>query len=460
MSKVFVFGIDGAPPEYVFGAWLKELPNIKSIMDKGCYGSLQSTIPPLSAVAWTSITTGKPPQDTGIFEYIYRKNNDFKDYHVITSKNIKEKSVWQIASEYGKKSIVTFIPITWPIKPFNGIMVTGLLTPSGEDVKYTYPEEIKTEMKAISEKQFHLDVADFRNLTKEEIIELGYDTTKSNVELIKNFIKNKEWDLIFSVIQISDRLNHIFWRFLDENHRRYEPNSPYSSVLKDYLKYVDKKLGEILALLDDDTTIIILSDHGMLSMHNRINLSDWLIKESYLVLKEPVSEKIKLDKSMIDWTKTKVFAIGAYEGQLFINLKGREPEGIVTVSEYDSLVEELKSKLELIRGDDGSKLNTKIFTKKEDFQGSHNSHAPDILVYFDNLHYGCNTSLIGNDTLWSLETAVGKDDCGHSHAGIFCMNDSRTKGKMKGLCVLDIAPTILAKLGINPKPYMGGKVIE
>ena len=99
MGKVFILGIDGAFPEYIFGEWLDDLPNIKKLINKGVHAKLNSTIPPLSVTAWTSMYTGKPPADTGIFEYIYRKNNSYENLHVVTSKNLKEKSVWEIIWE-------------------------------------------------------------------------------------------------------------------------------------------------------------------------------------------------------------------------------------------------------------------------------------------------------------------------------------------------------------------------
>ena len=137
MEKLFVLGIDGAFPEYFFGEWLDELPNIKKIIENGGYAKLNSTIPPLSVVAWSSIYTGKAPADTGIFEYIYRKNFSYDNVHVITSKNLNEKTIWQIASDNDKKSVICYLNLTWPIKPFDGYLIGDPLAPSGENVQST-----------------------------------------------------------------------------------------------------------------------------------------------------------------------------------------------------------------------------------------------------------------------------------------------------------------------------------
>jgi len=229
--------------------------------------------------------------------------------------------------------------------------------------------------------------------------------------------------------------------------------------MKDYYKYLDNKLGEMLKLLDKDTSIIVLSDHGIKRMHSRVNLSDWLIKEGYLVLKEPIKEKTKLNMNMIDWEKTRVWAIGAFEGQIFINLKGREEKGIVEEKDYKSLIEELKEKLSKITGDKGEALDTFFFTKEKDFQGECEHCAPDLMIYFDNLQYGCNNSLIGNEILWSPQTAKGSDDAGHSPQGIFIMNNGECKGNLGEIDIIDVAPTILNELKIPIPKDMGGKII-
>ena len=463
MDKVLVLGIDGAPPEYFFDKWLEELPNIKRLIKEGCYAELNSTIPNLSAVAWTSIITGKPPADTSIFEYIYRKNFSYSDIHVVTSANVKAKTIWQIVSDAGKRAIVCFVVMTWPVKPFNGLLIAGPNIPDREDVEFTYPRNLKDEVEEVLGKKLIVDipsVKDFRNMSKEKLIEEAHYVTKMHFDSIKYLIKNKKWDLFWGFIGQSDRLNHMFWKYMDPLHRRYDENSEFRNTLKDYYKFFDQGLGEVLELVDKDTKIIILSDHGIMRMHNRINLTDWLIKNNYMALKEPIEKRTEFKPERVDWKKTKAFAIGAYEGQIFINLKGREPEGIVNKKDYDSLLNELEDKLKKIPGDDGTVLDTKFFMKKDYFKGKYEDAAPDMIVYFDNLHYGCNNSLIGNETLYGLETAKGGDDACHSHKGIFIMNNYKSRGYLGEIDNLDITPTVLKMLDVPIPKDLRGKVID
>ncbi len=457
MKKVFLLGIDGAMPELIFKDWLDDLPTIKKLMKEGTYAKLNSTIPPISAVAWISMSTGKLPKEHGVFDYIYRRNNSYEDVRIISANNVKEKSVWEIVSNHNKKSIMCLIPVTYPIKSFEGIGVSGFLTPSIKN-EYTFPVEFKKEIEELFDEPFVIDIQNHRDLSKEKLLKEIYKMTEMHFKLMKHLIKNKEWDLFFGVIIGSDRMNHNFWRFFDKEHRRYEDNPKFKKALKDYYIYLDKNLGELIELLDDDDAkIIIVSDHGIKRMDTRVNLTDWLIQEGYLVLKEPVTKETKFTMDMVNWERTKVFARGAWDGQMFINLIGREEQGIVDKKEYESLIEELEIKLKQIKGDDGKILDTKVF-KKKDYSGKFDSIAPDMIIYFDNLTYGCNTSLIGNPTLWSPKTAMGGDDVTHSQKGIFITNNSK-QGNIGEIQITDIAPTILHELNISIPKDMNGKIL-
>ena len=447
-------------PEKIFKEWLEELPNMKKLMNQGCYAKLNSTIPPVSIVAWSSITTGKNPADHGVFECLYLDKEDSNRMRVSSSLNMKEKRIWELVSENNKKAISCFVPLTWPLRPYDGILLSGNFTPEGKN--FSHPPEIEKEINSVLDKPFLMDIKYFRELSKEQIKDKIRDVSNIHLDVIKYLVKNKEWDFFFGVLTGSDRMNHSFWRYCDEKHRKYDPHSKFKDYLKDYYIFLDKELGKILELLDKDTQVIVLSDHGITRMHNRVSLCDWLIREEYLVLKKGIEIKgpIQLDFSMINWNKTKVFATGAYDGQIFINLKGREPEGIVNIEDYDDIIDELDKKLKKIPGDDGKILDTKIFKKKEFFQGKFKRFAPDIIVYFDDLMYGVNTSIIGNKLLWSPQTALGSDDAGHSRQGIFIMGNSKQKGNLGEISYLDIVPTILGKLGMEIPKEFSGKIIE
>src|SRR3989344_3705844 len=264
MKKVFVFGVDGAMPEKIFGEWLDELPNIKRLMfNDGCYAKLNSTIPPVSIVAWASMTTGKRPADHGVVECLCKDKNVPGKINLSSSLNVKEKRIWEIASMNNKKSISCFVPLTWPIKASDGIVISGIFTPQIEGVEFTHPKELKEEINSVLGRSFVMDVKSFRDLSKKEIISQIKEISQMHLDVMKHLIRTKEWDFFFGVVTGSDRMNHSFWKYCDKEHRDYKPNSEFKNTLKDYYKFLDRELGELIKLLEEDTIIIVLSDHGI-----------------------------------------------------------------------------------------------------------------------------------------------------------------------------------------------------
>ena len=224
-------------------------------------------------------------------------------------------------------------------------------------------------------------------------------------------------------------------------------------MYKRQLKYVPK-----------DAAIIVVSDHGAKRMLYRININEILVEEGYLKIKKRVKKPVSLryleENEYIDWSKTKAFGLGAYIGQIFLNLEGREPKGIIKKNEYTSIREDLSNIFKDLRGPNGERLNNKVFLKEQVYHGSKVERMPDITIYFDNLHYGANES-IGFNSKYSLETAKGPDDSNHGEYGIFILKDpeDRIKGKIAGIRLEDLMPTILKMLNIKVWANIDGKSI-
>ncbi|MFH1240037.1 MAG: alkaline phosphatase family protein [Candidatus Diapherotrites archaeon] len=468
MNKVFVLGIDGAPFQLIFNEWLDELPNIKQLMLTGVYAKSNSTIPPSTILAWTAFASGYDPGQMGVYSYTVRENKLSDETNLVNSTCKKKKMIWDLLSANNKKSIVLNVPLTYPVNEINGTIISGFLTP-GLKSKCCYPEEFKEELSELFDDEYMFDVSGFvgyKNLAPKELIKRIYKLTEMNFTLIDYFLKNKEWDFFMSVLIGSDRLQHNLWRFIDEKHIKYEYDSELKDSIKNYYKYIDKKLGEIISLLPPKTTVIVASDHGFDRMDGRINLNQWLIDNSYLVLKPEIQEKIKKEKltlklSYIDWTKTKAYSVGAYQGRIYLNTKKRTPSGIVASDEVDLLKNELKQKLIKIKKDTGEKLNNKVFFPEEIYVPGFTDESPDLIVYFDNLKWGVNND-IGHDSLYSWSTIVGSDDAGHAPQGLFIMSGNKIakKGNLGEISILDVTPSILELLNLEIPKDMKGKSVN
>jgi predicted AlkP superfamily phosphohydrolase/phosphomutase len=440
MSKVFVFGIDGAPPELIFDKWNKKLPNLKKLMDRGCYAKLNSTIPPSTIVAWNSMMSGKDTSEVGVFSYTY-KDHEGKS-RLVNSNHLKCRLVWDILSDQGKRSAVLYVPLSYPVKPINGIMVSDFLTP-GVNSNCTYPSHIKEKIKLMPEPEIFFDVAvglaGHKGLEVDKLIEKTYVMTDMQIKLLKESLKEEDWDFFMSVMIGTDRLQHMLWNHFDETHRRYIKDSKYKNALLDYYIYIDKKLGEILELLDEDTTIIVASDHGMVKQEGKININNWLIKNQYLVLKENINieGKTRFNTDYVDFEKTLAYGGGAYNARIYLNKKKLG-------NSINKVREDLIEKIKNIPDDKGKKLETWVYKAEDVYKHHNNKECPDLTVYFDNLRWASNPDL-GQDGLYSWHTAVGADSAGHSRQGSFILVGPkiRKKGFIGDIDIRQVAPTVL-----------------
>ncbi len=457
--KVVIIGLDSAPPELIFDRWLDHLPNIKKLVSNGIFGKLESTIPAITCPAWASMTTSTNPGKLGIYGFGNRNHYDYEGLRFVDSNTINEETIWSILSRYDKKTIVVGVPQTYPPKPiYNGSMVTCFLTPD-KNCQYTYPADLKYEVEKVSE-GYILDVNNFRSGEKDDILKTIYEMTRKRFKLVRHFIKNKDWDFLMMVEMGTDRIQHAFWGFFDNRHSMYLPGNKYENVIFDYYKYVDEEIGKTLALLDEDTTVLIVSDHGAKMMEGGICINEWLINNGYLKLVHYPDEITQINKHMIDWDKTMVWGEGGYYGRLFFNVKGREPRGIIPKQNYELLRNKLITALEDLRDENGQNINTRVFKPEEIYSECRNI-PPDLIVYYGDLSWRSIGS-VGHNTIWTNENDTGADDANHAQHGIFVMSGDNGyhSERRDDLKIMDVAPTVLDRMGIKIPPYMEGNVIR
>lgn len=461
MPKVFVFGIDGAPPELIFDKWLEELPTIKNLMKKGIYAKLNSTIPPSTITAWSSMLSGKDPSELGIFSFTYKdKDGQTK---IVDSSKVKGERIWDILTKENKKSIVLYVPLTYPVKPIKGVMVSDFLS-LGLDGKSTYPLEIQERIKKMENPDIFFDVAvglaRYKAIDTQELLDKTYQMTRMQLALAKELLIKEEWDFFISVMIGTDRLQHMLWRHFDESHRRYIKDSPYRDALKKYYIYLDGQLAEIIKLLPSDTTIIVVSDHGFIKQEGKISINNWLIEKGYLALKEEIKEEIKKNTKtvfkfeFVDWEKSKAYGAGAYNGRIFLN---KERLG----KEYDSFREKLIKELKRIPDDGGKILETKVYRKEDIYKKFDSPECPDLTVYFDDLRWASDPNL-NPEGIYCWESAVGADSAGHSRQGIIVMEGEKVKKKrdIGEIDIRQVFTTILKLMKIEKPKEIDAEAIK
>jgi predicted AlkP superfamily phosphohydrolase/phosphomutase len=355
--------------------------------------------------------------------------------------------------------ILLGIPQTFPPKPVNGILVGDFLTPDTKS-DYTYPSEFKNEItKVVGD--YILDVREFRSDKKDSILKEIFEMTRKRFQLARYLLAEKEWDY-FMMVEIGvDRIQHAFWACMDKTHRYYRPGNSHENAILDYYRLIDAEIGELLKFADKSTTVFVVSDHGVQKMEGSICINEWLIREGYLSLLEMPTTPTPFAKLKVDWSKTKAWGDGGYYSRIFLNLKGREPQGTVDAGEYDQLRSELIEKIEAIPDEKGLPIGTKVFRPEELYQ-TRNGVAPDLMVYFGKLAWR-SAGTVGRDSIHTFENDTGPDDANHGQYGIFIAapaGSNGTTGRLQGLEIQDIAPTILKILDVSIPGDMEGKVIQ
>lgn len=445
MGKVFLFGIDGGVPDLVFERWNNLLPNIKRLMQGGAYARMNSTIPPSTIVAWNAMISGKDPSEIGVFNYTYKDEQG--EYRLVSSKNNKAKLIWDIIGDKDKRSIALYVPLSYPVTTFPGCIVTDFMTP-GIESNCAYPEHLKDKIKALGNPEGFFDVAvglgSHKSLDPGELVNRAKEMTDMQVSLLKDLIANEQWDFCMAVMLGTDRLQHMLWRHFDEGHRRFIVDSPHANAIRDFYVYIDQKLGEVLQLLPQDTTVIVASDHGMIKQEGKININNWLVKEGYLVLKEGVdlSKSTRFKMELVDMERSLAWGGGAYNGRISIN---KEKLG----SKWKDIRDEIAEKIIQIPDDKGNPLQTRVYTAEEIYKNVSHPECPDLTIYFDDLCWASNPDLVPEE-LYSWHTAIGADSAGHSRQGLFIINgpEIKRRGLMDEVDIRQVAPTLLKVLDV------------
>ena len=455
--KIAVIGLDCAAPELVFDRWRDELPCLRSLCEQGVWGKLESVVPPITVPAWSCMMSGKDPGELGIYGFRNRRDYSYEGMYFANSTAVREARAWDILSQAGKQVIVIAVPGTYPPDPVRGCMIGCFLTPTAKS-PYAYPPELKGELEARFG-PYLLDVENFRSEDKAPILDQIYKMTEQRFAMARHLVTTRPWDFFMMVEMGTDRIHHAFWKFFATTHRKYEPGNPYEHAIRDYYRYVDSKIAELLAVLGEQTSVMVVSDHGAKTMEGGVCINEWLLREGYLRLKQAVTGLTPIAKARIDWSKTRAWGEGGYYSRIFMNVKGREPQGVVEPDQYEAVRDELKTKLDAMPDHEGRPLGNRVYKPQEIYR-SVRGVPPDLIALLGNLRWRSVGSL-GLGSVYTFENDTGPDDANHAEQGIFILREPNgARGKeLEGLKLYDVSATILDRFGLEVPSGMQGRVV-
>jgi predicted AlkP superfamily phosphohydrolase/phosphomutase len=485
MTKVLVIGLDGATWRIIKPLINKgKLPTFKKLIKEGVCGELESTIPPWTIPAWNSFATGKNPGKLGIFTFMCRAYGSykFKPYFFLKK---RQQCIWDILSKEGKNITLINVPNIHSAYQINGYMIAGWLYKSEDTLMW--PLDLKEKIDMISggyeASMIKVDIhkGEIINLplTNRKYLEGVFRVMNKRFKVLEFFLK-EEWDFLFVVFTTPDRVQHRFWQ--------------NKKVLLDCYMRIDNMLKKLIQLIDKDTVLFLVSDHGFGPQNKVFNINEWLLKEGYLKLKDKERHKLvrignflrktrlslfikplvnllptkfskkllkssrslSIEKANVDWSQTKVFAYSPC-GDIYINLKGRDLKGTVSLKDYDNLRNEIINKLKkLTDPKTGQKISVQVYKKEEIYKGEKRDMAPDLIIKIDENINGINP-IIGSGKTFSEKRQRGE----HRIEGIFlAFGPNIKKGvHVEDVRIYDIAPTILHVFNLPIPIDMDGRVL-
>jgi predicted AlkP superfamily phosphohydrolase/phosphomutase len=488
--KVLVIGLDGATWDLI-APWVKEgaLPNIERLLNEGVHSELISTLPSSTGPAWTSIFTGKNPGKHGIFDFFDLRSDHLRP---VSSQDIRSKTLWQLVSIHLKRVIVINVPVTYPPAKVNGVIVTGLLTP-GEEYDFTYPVKLKEELLRsgyMIEPGVNLVRAlslSFTDETISKLIATFNGNAENKAEVAFKLMQRYDWDLLFIVFEGTDRLGHYLWR--DES----------LNALRKHYQKLDLIIGDFLKKIPNNTTIIILSDHGMAPIKKKFYVNNWLMNLELLHVKAGITKIFKYyslkfvinsaksladlhfpvqrllgskrvmrrmyqfasPKNIIDRDRTKAEYPTWTSSGIIVN-----QEALAKKEDYEQLMDYILREFNELRDPETGERILEAFKREDIYSGAYVKKAPDIILDmnpgYDLTNIIALDRKIAKNPLTDVKGSLEVRSAAHTKKGILILQGQNIKKGMKltNKTVYDITPTILYLLGIPVPSDMDGKVME
>jgi predicted AlkP superfamily phosphohydrolase/phosphomutase len=503
--KVFVLGLDGATWDLLTPLAAEgKLPNLARLMKAGGSGTLRSIFPPLSPVAWTGIMTGKNSGKHGVFEFL-EYGHDPLHGRVNSSRAIQTDLVWEIAARHGKTTVAGGVPMSYPARPGPGFFLGDFLSPADAPDFASDPALFAELEQAIGPyRAWSTAVHDGGNEagSLEELT--GF--LDHHLKAVQFLMKRCPWDLFMFDLMATDRIQHELWHAWEPTHREAKGRdlSKIRAGYVDFWKKLDDGVAAIEASLPADATMLLISDHGFGPIEWYVNFNVWLLERGDIALQdtfyvkqkkwfydrgvtpqafynlmvklglaeqrvgrfrgkqtggiERLAESAFLSKRHIDWSKTKAYSQGNF-GQIFVNQKGRQPQGCVEPADVRPLLDDLKAGLLAIpHPETGEPLIEKVLERDDLYHGPHAHLAPDLTVVLRDWRY--RTIGLHDFTTNKLISPSFGPTGDHRMEGVLIASGPGVRAGARlddSANLLDIAPTILHLLGVPIPADMDGR---
>jgi predicted AlkP superfamily phosphohydrolase/phosphomutase len=498
--RVWVIGLDGVPWT-LLQPWMDAgyLPTLARLQAGGAWGSLSSTLQFLTAVAWSSFITGLNPGKHGIFDFARRIPGSYEQ-ELTNAAQRSGRSLWRLLSDAGRRVGVVNVPMTFPPEPVNGFLIAGLDTP-GLDSAYTYPPELKAEVRDV-----HFIAISTIGKSHAAYLAETLEGIDRRFELLWRTLDREPLDFYMWVEMETDAIQHCSWHLLTD------PTRPGHDAILQVYRRIDRHLERLVATLPADVTLIVMSDHGAGPIAKTVYLDRWLAQQGWLRYRRatgladrmrhlarvgvrqslylaqrflPVGVKgfLKrfrgahaavetfIDKAEVDWAHTVAYAVGNL-GNINLNIRGRDPQGVIPPDQVEEVIAALSRALYALRDPDtGEPMVAQVLRREEVYTGDMVDRAPDLLIRWTDDKYLAVKDYEGrpDGPIFGHKQKFGRhgaayalDQTGtHIREGI-CMfygYGVRPGARLHQAQLLDLTPTILYLLDVPIPQAMDGRIL-
>jgi predicted AlkP superfamily phosphohydrolase/phosphomutase len=496
--KAIVIGLDSASPQLI-EKWMDKLPNLKRLSEKGVHGVLESIIPPSSVPAWQCFATGKNPAKIGNLGFIYIGRN----LQIMHGKTTPDMGcIWDVCSQAGLRVGVFNVPGTYPPYPVNGFMVSGFPVPAGKT--WSYPADL---MKKLDSELggYEADVplakpSEMRGGEKAYLSEVERLHSKS-VESARLLLDWFPLDLFVMTLQGLDMVQHDFWHYMND------PQSPYADVVQDWYVRMDEAVGKLTRTANEDTYILVLSDHGSAPVSSTLYINEFLrsqgllssngnvgettrrngsyrkirqlaikhvptniVRTVYNLAPGFISNRLTLSAEMervlmdlvrgIDWARTLAFSTGGHEAAIYVNSHRDRPAELSDPVARSEVVRKICSLMsDLTDPTSGERVQSVFHFGEDVFKGPFQSEAPDLCVeLFERDEKVQVNPRLGSRKLWSTNSHFSAT---HVRDGFWALAGPKVRpGITQRAGILDMTPTLLSRLGLKGSDNSDGRILN
>jgi predicted AlkP superfamily phosphohydrolase/phosphomutase len=498
-KRALLIGLDGATwrllePMMAEG-WL---PNLANLREQAASGVLESTVPPVTAPAWTSFQTGVLPGKHGVWDFNQPVRGQYRTKFV-SSVDIALPTIWQLASDAGRRVVSVNVPLTYPLRGVNGVAVGGMQTPSLRS-EFIYPPHLRQLfLQASPNYRIIVPQTEFNLHGLDDFLNESIAAERARVAAFRYLVDElvPDWNLAMVHIQSTDTVQHAAYCWMDANDRRFSRDE-YGRI-GEFYQAVDEEVGRLMGDFGDERTlVVILSDHGHSSVYKTINMNAFLSQVGLLQLhghgqsaststwlrrtmrwalrldrwnlnkallpkriRRPLLERLSQGQ-MIDWNHTQVYMItGWVYAHLHLNLRNREPQGIVDPADYEKVrTQAIEALLEFTDPATGEPVVANVLRREEVFSGPYLDHAPDLLVV-PRPGYEFSASVFQDTDAIVRHNRLGRDHMGsHTMDGILIVSGpGAVNTRFREARLVDLFPTVLAWLNVPVPAYTDGRVL-